>query len=73
MRDGAIIADEPTAIGQVASRAMKSMYTIPKKTAEDDLAGFSTIMRAVPQLDSAPRTAAKYRRRKTLKSRAIRK
>jgi len=69
MRDGAIIADEPTAIGQVASRAMKSMYTISKKTAEDDLAGVSALMQAVPQHDSAPRTVPKHRHRKSLKSR----
>ena len=49
MRDGEIIADEKTAIGSVASGALKSMYAIPKKTEEDDLAGVSALMRAVPQ------------------------
>ncbi len=67
MRDGQIIADEKTAIGRVASGALKTMYTIPKKTEEDDLAGVSALMEAVPQRGSAIKKSK--RSRKTAKRR----
>ena len=69
MRDGQIIADERTAIGSVASGALKSMYAIPKKTEEDDLAGVSALMRAVPQRTGTgiPKKS-KRSQRKTAKS-----
>jgi len=63
MRDGEVIADEKTAIGRVASGALKSMYTIPKKTAEDDLAGVSALMQAVPQKTAIPKKAKRIRRK----------
>lgn len=55
MRDGAIIQDEATAIGQVASGVRNSMYFIAKKTAEDDIAGVSALMEAIPQMESQPK------------------
>jgi putative ABC transport system ATP-binding protein len=67
MRDGEIIADEKTAIGSVASSALKNMYTIPKKTAEDDLAGVSALMQAVPQKTAIPKKS-KRSQRKSAKS-----
>jgi hypothetical protein len=48
MHDGSIIHDERTALGQVASTARKVMYTIPTITEEDDLAGVSALMKALP-------------------------
>lgn len=48
MHDGAVVRDEPTALGQVASTAKINMFTVPKKTEEDDLAGVSVLMKAVP-------------------------
>lgn len=47
MRDGVIIADETSAIGQVPSLA-KRLYFMPKTTEEDDLAGVSALMSAIP-------------------------
>ncbi len=47
MRDGAIVQDEQTAIGEVAAVARKVM-TVPDKTEDDDLAGISELMKAVP-------------------------
>jgi putative ABC transport system ATP-binding protein len=67
MRDGEIIADEQTAIGSVASGALRSMYAIPKKTEEDDLAGVSAIMKAIPQ--ASIKNATKHKHRKPVKSR----
>ncbi len=49
MRDGAIMQDEATKFGEVAATALKQMYTIPERTVDDDLAGVSALMHAVPQ------------------------
>lgn len=48
MRDGSIIQDESTLFGEVAATALKDMYSIQKTTVEDDLAGISALMKAVP-------------------------
>jgi putative ABC transport system ATP-binding protein len=47
MHDGSIIADKQSAIGQVPDIARK-LYFMPKTTAEDDLAGVSALMQALP-------------------------
>ncbi len=59
MHDGAIVHDEQTAIGEIASTAREVMYTLPVKTEEDDLAGVSTLMKAVPHAAKPPRATAK--------------
>lgn len=48
MHDGSIIHDEQTAIGRVATTARKVLYTLPTTDEEDDLAGVSTLMKALP-------------------------
>lgn len=48
MHDGAIIHDEPTAIGEVAATARAALYTIPTKTVDDDLEGVSALMKHLP-------------------------
>lgn len=53
MHDGAIVHDEQTAIGEVASMAKKIMFTVPTKTEEDDLAGVSVLMKNVPDATDA--------------------
>lgn len=52
MRDGAVIHDEQTVIGEVASTALRNMYAIAKRTEEDDIAGVSALMEAVPQTEA---------------------
>lgn len=49
MRDGSIIQDETNIFGEVASTALRQMYSIPEPTVEDDLEGVSALMKAVPQ------------------------
>jgi putative ABC transport system ATP-binding protein len=49
MRDGSIMQDEATRFGEVASTALKEMYTVSERTVDDDLAGVSALMKAVPQ------------------------
>ncbi len=55
MHDGSIIQDESTKFGEVARTALQQMYTVPTKTAEDDLAGVSALMKAFPQRERKPR------------------
>jgi len=62
MHDGAIVQDEQTRLGEIADTARKVMYTIPVTTEEDDLAGVSTLMKALPSKDkerSQPKSAKK--------------
>lgn len=54
MHDGSIIHDEKTAVGQVASTARKALYTVPATSEEDDLAGVSVLMKALPDKPSVP-------------------
>jgi putative ABC transport system ATP-binding protein len=48
MRDGAVIQDEMTKVGEIAKTALRQMYSVSEKTAEDDLAGISALMKALP-------------------------
>jgi putative ABC transport system ATP-binding protein len=61
MRDGVIIHDEHTTVGDIAEGARESMH-IFHKTVEDDLAGVSTMMHAVSQ--EPPATGVIYKQRK---------
>ncbi|MDL2362784.1 MAG: ABC transporter ATP-binding protein [Patescibacteria group bacterium] len=53
MHDGTIIHDEQTAIGSVATTARKVLYTLPTTKEEDDLAGVSTLMKALPSKNTS--------------------
>jgi ABC-type lipoprotein export system ATPase subunit len=67
MRDGSIIQDESTLLGEVAATALKDMYAIPRTTVEDDLAGISALMKALPDVPTA-RSAGNAAKRKPKKS-----
>lgn len=71
MHDGTIIQDEFNKMGQVARTAFQQMYSVPATTAEDDLAGVSALMRALPHKDArkkpAKKTDKKPARKKTAK------
>lgn len=60
MHDGSIIHDEKTAFGSVAPRARQVLYTLPVKTVEDDLAGVSALMRAIPSRPAKHRPNKKH-------------
>lgn len=64
MRDGAILYDEKTAIGRIPASIHKRMYSLPKKTEEDDLAGVATLMGSVPQAALRSTPARRRSRRK---------
>ncbi len=53
MHDGMIIEDEKTALGQVATTARRQLYSRPRKSVEDDLAGVSLLMNMVEEKDLA--------------------
>jgi len=59
MHDGAIVHDEQTAIGEIATTARKVMYTLPVKTEEDDLAGVSALLKAIPPQEHHAKPVAK--------------
>ncbi|MDB5170409.1 MAG: transporter [Candidatus Saccharibacteria bacterium] len=48
MHDGSIIHDEKTTIGRVAITARRALYSQPQTNEEDDLAGVSSLMKALP-------------------------
>ncbi|HYH36345.1 MAG TPA: ABC transporter ATP-binding protein [Candidatus Saccharimonadales bacterium] len=59
MHDGTIIHDEKTALGQVATTARKVLYTLPATSEEDDLAGVSALMKALPDKPAVRRKRKK--------------
>jgi putative ABC transport system ATP-binding protein len=69
MHDGAIIHDEKTSLGHVAPRARRVLYTLPVKTEDDDLAGVSALMKAIPSKPSTRRN----KKAKSKSSRATKK
>lgn len=75
MHDGSIIRDEQTELGQVGRYARSVMYDVPKTTEEDDLAGVSTLMKALPDKTAADKPAAKKKagRKKPASKRAAKR
>lgn len=74
MHDGGIVHDERTKIGEVAPVAKRVMYGAPKTSEEDDLAGVSALMTAVPGADQdEPATAKRKKPAKRRKTAAKRK
>lgn len=61
MRDGSIVADEQSAIGEMPASLQRSMYFMPKKTVKDDLEGVSALMKTLPDTarDEKKKTAPK--------------
>lgn len=64
MQDGSIVHDERSRIGDVPSRARKIIFTMPRKDEDDDLAGVSAVMKAIPGSDTIS-TKSKSRRTKS--------
>lgn len=59
MHDGNIVYDEHTPIGKVPETAKRVMYLFPRKTEEDDAAGVSALMHAIPHKAERRKTKAK--------------
>lgn len=69
MHDGAVLADEKSDVGQVPDMA-KKLYFMPKKTAEDDYAGVSALISALPdKLEVLVRKKTKKTKSKSYRTR----
>ncbi len=67
MHDGSIIHDEKTRLGEVAPLAKRVMYGVPKPSEEDDLAGVSVLMSAVPGADTVEEPVSKSKKTRAKK------
>lgn len=72
MHDGMIIEDEKTSLGEVAKTAKKRLYSVAKKTVEDDLAGVTLLMKTLPE-NEVRATARAGRAKAKKKAKSIRK
>jgi putative ABC transport system ATP-binding protein len=73
MQDGVIVHDEVTEVGEVPARARRLIYDLPKTTTEeDDLAGVSALMTAIPAKDPKPKKkpVKRKKRKPTTKTRS---
>lgn len=61
MRDGTIVADKQSKVGEIPAMA-KRLYFMPRKTVEDDLAGVSELMKALPDKEDAQKAVRKSKR-----------
>jgi len=61
MRDGTIVTDEQSAVGELPETVRRRSYFVRKKTAEDDLAGVSALMNAVKDKADETKTTKKKR------------
>lgn len=68
MHDGGIVHDEQTEIGEVAPTARKALYSLFRKTVDDDLAGVSALMKAVPHPGEAAAPKKKAAKKTTSKA-----
>ncbi|MEO6761726.1 MAG: ABC transporter ATP-binding protein [Candidatus Saccharimonadales bacterium] len=70
MHDGEIIHDEQTKLGEVGRYARAVMYAVPETTEEDDLAGVSALMNAMPSKDRVKVVKKKKPARRKTRSRS---
>ncbi|MEO8863262.1 MAG: ABC transporter ATP-binding protein [Candidatus Saccharimonadales bacterium] len=74
MRDGAIMLDEESEIGQLPETVRRRSYFVSKKSVEDDLAGVSAIMKTVEKepkkVPHDKPSKKKHTKSKTYKARA---
>lgn len=70
MHDGSIISDEKSRLGEVPELALKTMYSIPKTTLEDDAAGVAALMGAIPNDKKTETKKPKTKRKKVKKYQA---
>ncbi len=73
MQDGAIKYDEKTKLGEVGRYARSVMYSVPETTMEDDLAGVSMLMTALPQNAAEKSKAKRKPAKKTARKKASKK
>ncbi len=67
MRDGSIVNDEQSQVGELPETIRRRAYFVPRKTVEDDLAGVSALMESAP--DQAIKGGEKAKATKKTKKR----
>jgi putative ABC transport system ATP-binding protein len=72
MHDGSIVHDEKTALGRVAITARKVLLKPSTNNEENDLAGVSALMKALPDKEPARRKRKKATSKKGSKTKAVR-
>ncbi len=72
MHDGQIVSDEISALGEVPSIAKASFYTLPHTTLQDDAAGVSELMKAIPHKSKTTRKKSTKKKPKAKKSKTYR-
>lgn len=75
MRDGAIVYDEATAIGEIPDRVRRAMSRIaqPPTPREEDLANVSALMKTIPGKRTPARSTTKAKRSKASKTKKLAK
>lgn len=61
MRDGSVVLDEQSAIGELPETVRKRSYFVRRKTVEDDLAGVSALMGVVKDTDTKTKQTKRKR------------
>lgn len=64
LRDGQLVKDEETAIGDMARGARKTFFEAQKVDEEDILAGVSALMHKIPAKEALPKKKRKTRRKR---------
>lgn len=70
MRDGSIVYDEASAVGQLPDRVERALQAVRTSREEERLAGVSDYLRAMPQSKILKRTPAKQKKRGARKRKA---
>lgn len=70
MRDGSIVYDEASAVGQLPDRVERALQAVRTSREEERLAGVSDYLHAMPQKKSPKRTPAKGKKRASKKRKA---
>lgn len=79
MRDGAVVADEYSTVGDMPESLKRSMYFMPKKTVDDDLEGVSELMKTLPdkivfkKIDEKKSKAPRKKRKYTARAKVAKK
>ncbi len=70
MRDGSVVYDEASAVGELPGRVERALQAVRTSREEERLAGVSDYLRAMPQKKSPKRTTTKGKKRSTKKRKA---
>jgi putative ABC transport system ATP-binding protein len=73
MHDGIIVHDEPTVLGEIPNSVRRGMFSSLLDDEEDDLAGISALMKAIPTKGTTKGSKTKKHKKHHLKHKKINK